>query len=103
MRGHLPRETYRKSEEIICRSGCKPCAECPGDGRTNPVQNVLEMAVLGESASQETYLLRMGIVTGRFPYADSAKLMFLTQPPEGFRMHFQIMIALHNIFICASL
>ncbi len=32
-------------------------------------------------------------VTGRFPYADSAKLMF----PEGFRMltqHFQIMIAL---------
>ncbi len=35
----------------------------------------------------------MGIVTGRFPYADSAKLMF----PEGFRMltqHFQIMIAL---------
>ncbi len=41
---------------------------------------------------------RMGIVTGRFPYADSAKLMFLTQPPEGFRMltqHFQIMTALH--------
>ncbi len=39
----------------------------------------------------------MGIVTGRFPYADSAKLMFPT-PPEGFRMltqHFQIMTALH--------
>ncbi len=38
------------------------------------------------------------IVTGRFPYADSAKLMF--RPPEGFRMltqHFQIMIALHII------
>ncbi len=51
MRGHLPRESYRKSEEALCNPGCSRLY-------LNPVQNVLEMAVLGESASQEiTYLL----------------------------------------------
>ncbi len=43
------------------------------------------------------------IVTGRFPYADSAKLMFPTQPPKGFRVltqDFQIMTALNiSLFV----
>ncbi len=46
MRGHLPRESYRKSEEVNQVVVV-----------WKPVQNVLEMAVLGESASQETHLL----------------------------------------------
>ncbi len=45
MRGHLPRESYCTSEEAFVIQAVvvwKPCA-----------QNVLEMLVLGESASQE--------------------------------------------------
>ncbi len=41
----MPRERYRKCEEALRNPG------------GNPVQNVLEMAVLGENASQETHSL----------------------------------------------
>ncbi len=50
MRGHLPRESYHKSEEALSSPDCSRL-------ETPFRMHVLEMAVLGESASQETYLL----------------------------------------------
>ncbi len=48
MRSHLPRESYRNPKKRFV-------IQIVVVG--NPVQNVLEMVVLGENASQETHSL----------------------------------------------